>query len=513
VVTLHSRRERIEQLADLLDGTRTEDEVRSDVRRLATLASTVHDEVELPVLDAEARDRIRTTVMAGVYTDLQEAEPLAPPRLGRARPARVVATGVASVLIGTGGVAVAAQEALPGDALYGIKQATESVRLAAAGDHTEQGRLQLALARERLEEVTARRHPRRRPRPGPDRHPRPHGRALAQRRRDPRAGRRTGRRGRAARGGRHLHRAPGPRHRRRLRRAADPGPASRRGLARDPARHPRPAARARLRRRRRRRRARRHRGALRSAPLPPAPPTTTEIESEVSESSSTSRSGPGPPPSPTTSPDAPGPSLPLPAPGTGDGSGDRTVVPRLPGALDDVGQTVDDTVGGVVDGTGRLLEDTLDTVDDTLDDVGGTVVGRRGRGGRWDRRWGLRSSTASSAAPGRRLTDSVTGEVGHPSLGRRARGTCAFGGTVRATRPLAAPCAAARPLSMVTQRVPVAAPRRWADRTPLAAATPVALRPEAPGDEPNPTVAHRHRRRGCRHPAHRDRGYRGRPAP
>jgi hypothetical protein len=154
MVTLSGRRERIDQLAELLDGTRDEDEVRGDVRRLATLAGTVQHEIELPVLDAASRERIRTVVMAGVHTDLQEREAV---RTGPARAPRsartVVATGVASVLIGTGGVAVAAQEALPGDALYGIKQATESVRMATAGDATEQGRLHLALASERLEEI------------------------------------------------------------------------------------------------------------------------------------------------------------------------------------------------------------------------------------------------------------------------------------------------------------------------------------------------------------------------
>jgi hypothetical protein len=372
VVTLHSRRERIEQLADLLDGTRTEDEVRSDVRRLATLASTVHDEVELPVLDAEARDRIRTTVMAGVYTDLQEAESArtAPARPRTAR--RVVATGVASVLIGTGGVAVAAQEALPGDALYGIKQATESFRLAAAGDHTEQGRVELALARERLDEVTA---------------------AVTRGDvRDQDLIDTLARMDERSRSGSQILVQVAvrddeaalleevatftERQARGIVDVFDQLPVQVRPHAEDSL--------ATLRAIRDQLLAPALGGAvgaaefagieaaLRSAPLPPAPPTTTEIESEVSESSSTSRST-GTAPLPDDVGDAPGPSLPLPAPGTGDGSGDRTVVPRLPGALDDVGQTVDETVGDVVDGTGRLLEETLDTVDDALDDVGGTV--------------------------------------------------------------------------------------------------------------------------------------------
>jgi hypothetical protein len=154
VVTLSGRRERVEQLAALLDGTLPEDEARPDVRRLASLAGTVSTEIAPPRLDEAERDRIRTRVMAGVHTDLQGASAPAPVRSARSR-RTAVATGLASVVIGASGVAVAAQEALPGDTLYGIKQATESVRIAAAGDLTEHGRLELALAAERLEEVTA----------------------------------------------------------------------------------------------------------------------------------------------------------------------------------------------------------------------------------------------------------------------------------------------------------------------------------------------------------------------
>lgn len=153
MVTLNGRRERIEQLAALLDGTLPEDEARPDVRRLASLAGTVTTEIRPPRLDEAERDRIRTRVMAGVHTDLQAASAPAPVRSARSR-RTAVATGLASVVIGASGVAAAAQEALPGDTLYGIKQATESVRIAAAGDLTEHGRLELALAAERLEEVT-----------------------------------------------------------------------------------------------------------------------------------------------------------------------------------------------------------------------------------------------------------------------------------------------------------------------------------------------------------------------
>lgn len=65
-----------------------------------------------------------------------------------------VASALSATTIGGAGVAVAAQQSLPGDALYGVKQGIESVRMAVASGDLETGRLHLAFARERLEEVT-----------------------------------------------------------------------------------------------------------------------------------------------------------------------------------------------------------------------------------------------------------------------------------------------------------------------------------------------------------------------
>ena len=58
-------------------------------------------------------------------------------------------------MIGTAGVAAAAQSALPGDVLYWVKDFTEGVRLKFASGDLERGRLHLAYARERLDEVEA----------------------------------------------------------------------------------------------------------------------------------------------------------------------------------------------------------------------------------------------------------------------------------------------------------------------------------------------------------------------
>jgi hypothetical protein len=150
------RRERAEELAELLDGTRAPEDADADLRQLASLATTVAANVTAPALDDATRDRLRTRILAEVHTDLEAADAPATDRPTRRRRAALgLAGGVASAVIGAAGVAVAAQGALPGDLLYDVKQATETVRVAAASDATEQGRLELALAEERLAEVVA----------------------------------------------------------------------------------------------------------------------------------------------------------------------------------------------------------------------------------------------------------------------------------------------------------------------------------------------------------------------
>lgn len=391
MVTLSSRRERVEQLAGYLDGTLPDDAVRSDVRRLATLAGTVTAEIEPPRLSEAERDRIRTRIMAAVHTDLQAADAV---RTGTARAPRsaraAVATGVASVLIGTGGVAVAAQEALPGDALYGIKQATESVRVAAAGDATEQGRLELALAAERLDEVTA----------AVDRGgARDDALIDTLQRMDARsaAGAETLVRIADTSGDRELldevedfiaRQAGGlfevfDRLPVQVRPHAEDSLATLRAI-RDELVGPalgtdRDVASAEL--------AAAIDALLRSAPLPPAPALESPSGGGTDEPSnagsraptSTSGSTDQAPAAPVTPEDSDVPALPVPAPDrtttSGGDGGDRTLVPRLPGPLDDVGRTVDDTVGGVLDSTGKLLDDTTGAVGDVVEGVGDAVGG------------------------------------------------------------------------------------------------------------------------------------------
>lgn len=102
-------------------------------------------------MTTDARDRVRDRVLA----EIQLGPAAVPTRAPGRSPRVAVATGLISALVAAGGVTVAAQEALPGDALYGLKKVTESVRVAVAADQVEVGRLELRLARERLEEIVA----------------------------------------------------------------------------------------------------------------------------------------------------------------------------------------------------------------------------------------------------------------------------------------------------------------------------------------------------------------------
>lgn len=150
----------IEQLAALLDGEAATDAAPDSLGALATLATTVRDHADLMAPTPEFRASLREELVA--------AAELPPGLVDRARmawtartanlraSARVaVATLTASSMIGTAGVAVAAQEALPGDVLYGLKGITEDARLLLATSDVAQARLHLAFARERLAELQA----------------------------------------------------------------------------------------------------------------------------------------------------------------------------------------------------------------------------------------------------------------------------------------------------------------------------------------------------------------------
>jgi hypothetical protein len=152
-----------EQLEALLDGRMSPDEAAPELRSLASLATRVQQ--EQPGASAQLTEDSRLSMRERLLVDIAELEAPASERVAAATRPRVrravtsakagLATGLASAMIGSAGVAMAAQEALPGDALYNLKKGTESVRMTLAGDSAQAGRLELRFAEERLEEVLA----------------------------------------------------------------------------------------------------------------------------------------------------------------------------------------------------------------------------------------------------------------------------------------------------------------------------------------------------------------------
>lgn len=155
-----NEKQAIEELARLLDGDVPADDVPAPVRELASLATAVRHEVDVPRPTPAFKAALRTQLL----DDLAVTEVSALDRLRDAISERttrwrysarlVVASATASGMLGTAGVAVAAQQALPGELLYPVKQITEDVRMGFARGYVETGRLHLTFASERLEELT-----------------------------------------------------------------------------------------------------------------------------------------------------------------------------------------------------------------------------------------------------------------------------------------------------------------------------------------------------------------------
>jgi hypothetical protein len=191
-VNPRTRRQQIEELDALLEGRLAPEDASASTARLLSVATAVLERDPLPTVElgADRKAAMRQQLLADIAAlpvpvAERTREALAPGCVvPPPRPRVAVASTMAASMVGTTGVAVAAQEALPGDALYGVKKATESLRLSLAGDHVSAGRLELRFAEERLEEVIAGSQDQRVASVRrPDRRARRDGRALALRRR------------------------------------------------------------------------------------------------------------------------------------------------------------------------------------------------------------------------------------------------------------------------------------------------------------------------------------------
>lgn len=157
------QRQKIEQLAELLDSGVEAGEAGGELAGLLTLAASVSEHVQAPTAPADFRAALRAELLAApppppvaapaspMERLRQTIEQNAPELVQSGRMVAAAAAGAA--LLGTGGVVTAAQQALPGDLFYGLKGTTEDVRLAFASGDAERGRLHLQFAAERLEEL------------------------------------------------------------------------------------------------------------------------------------------------------------------------------------------------------------------------------------------------------------------------------------------------------------------------------------------------------------------------
>jgi Domain of unknown function (DUF5667) len=176
-------RRRAERLAQLLDeaGGGRRHHVRSKTDRdLTDFVEVGHrlSRIDIGVrADPEFRDGLRAMLMATIEregigataVDSEETVPITPVRRRsagagsklswipiRSRRARgAVVIGLAVGTLAVSGMSAASGDAIPGDALYGMKRSTERAQLALAGSEVSRGQLYLEFAKTRMNEAAA----------------------------------------------------------------------------------------------------------------------------------------------------------------------------------------------------------------------------------------------------------------------------------------------------------------------------------------------------------------------
>ncbi|WP_434741819.1 DUF5667 domain-containing protein [Micromonospora sp. SH-82] len=173
---LRRRAERFAQLLEEANGCRRH-RVRSrrddELVTLAAVGRRLTVDRPAPVVDAAFRTSLRARLIATAEREGIGAEVIAPtdadvvrppfaavrtPRLPavtarRARARLAIFSGIAVGAIAVSGISAASENALPGDALYGMKRSTERAQLALAGSDLNRGQLFLDFARTRVDEA------------------------------------------------------------------------------------------------------------------------------------------------------------------------------------------------------------------------------------------------------------------------------------------------------------------------------------------------------------------------
>ncbi|WFE37007.1 DUF5667 domain-containing protein [Micromonospora sp. WMMD998] len=162
---------RAERFAQLLDeangGRRHHVRSRADGELTALVAVGRRLTVERPTVQvgSEFRTSLRAMLVATAERDgvTATAGATAGPRGAllpaitgrRARARGAILVGVAAGAIALSGISAASENALPGDALYGMKRSTERAQLALAKSDISRGQLFLDFARTRLDEAAS----------------------------------------------------------------------------------------------------------------------------------------------------------------------------------------------------------------------------------------------------------------------------------------------------------------------------------------------------------------------
>jgi hypothetical protein len=160
------RAERFAQLLDEAQGGRRHHVRSSSDDQLAELIAVSDHLVALnpPVeVDPDFRAGLRAMLIATAERDgigATATEPEPPPRATRVPGRRIRARGAVIIGVAVGAIAVsgmsaASENAMPGDALYGVKRSTERAQLALASSDVTRGQLFLDFARTRLAEARA----------------------------------------------------------------------------------------------------------------------------------------------------------------------------------------------------------------------------------------------------------------------------------------------------------------------------------------------------------------------
>jgi hypothetical protein len=155
-----SARRRADEFEALLSRGPDSPLTERDAERFAALLDVVADlrSVPQPAPRPEFVSSLRESLMAEADTVLVR-QPPAPPRLAmptrsRTRQRRIGALLGGAALVGSAAtMAVAAQTALPGESLYGVKRGIESAQVRLATDDAARGRVMLAQAGNRLTEL------------------------------------------------------------------------------------------------------------------------------------------------------------------------------------------------------------------------------------------------------------------------------------------------------------------------------------------------------------------------